>query len=616
MFRFILFTIMTVMLIGCSPFGAGRPLRLSDAHIAVDTVWEGEIVIAGSVKVAKGATLTIMPGSDISFIRHDRDKDGLGDGTLVIEGELEATGTRELPIRFRSAELEPKPGDWLEIRVDFSKEVHFRYCEIRDSAYTLHAHFTRGLMEDSIVRNNIDGCRLGEASFIFRNNLFEQNQGKAINFRNATVEVSRNIIRNNGSGIFLFETDRESSIHHNNIHDNIDNIRLGDFFSGEVYLKSNWWGSADPEAIRGRIHDRRVDPHIGEVFVEPAEQWVERTGPRIVARFEESWRYATDGFIDANPVSVGERIIAASWDGRISALDRAGMKLWSRSLGDVIDATPATDGKLLFAQSWGRELFAIDPATGSDVWRFSFSPSPADDHRQGGIVVNAGMVLLPAWNGTLYALDASSGQRLWQYDAGLPLRAAPAIDGDRIYIASGGGILTALDFEGRFLWQYDTGDALLSTPAVTPHGPVLLTRSGAVFGLSRDGSVRWERQLDESAYYAGAVYIDGTLFVGTAAGTLWKLDAIDGRTSWRQTGFGPIYSTPVVADGLVLFGDNDGNLSAVGQQSGTVVSQFRVDGAVQSSPLIDADQIVIGSRDHNLYGLKLVKPGSATHALD
>ncbi len=137
----------TMLLAGCAlamPENSRQVLH--DAEIHVDTVWQGDILVDGQVKVFKGATLTILPGADIAFVRRDLDRDGLGDGTLIVEGELRAEGTRQQPIRFRSAAADPRPGDWLEIRVDFCRDVRLRFCEIRDSAHTLHAHFTLSLI--------------------------------------------------------------------------------------------------------------------------------------------------------------------------------------------------------------------------------------------------------------------------------------------------------------------------------------------------------------------------------------------------------------------------------------------------------------------------------------
>jgi len=584
-----------------------RPVRvLQDERILVDTVWEGALVIDGAVHVAKGVTLTIRPGTDIAFVRHDRDADGLGDGTLVVEGRLIAEGTREAPIRFHSAEADPRPGDWLEIRVDFSKEVLLRYCEIRDSAYTLHAHFTRGMMADSHVHNNIDGSRLGETTFIFRNNLIEDNQGKGINFRNATVEIEHNIIRRNGSGIFLFETDRASNIHHNNIYDNGSNIRLGDFFTGKVVTSNNWWGTADGKTISAGIHDRRVDPQIGTVQVQPAKSWVDRCGPRDSFTLHQEWQLPTGGFVDAAVQNIGNRFIVASWDGELRAVDPAGAVIWSVRLGDVIDATPAWDGARLYVQTWGRDVFALD-RNGSILWRFSTSPSPADDHRQAALLPVGNKVLLPAWNGNLYTLDAASGDRIWQYSAGEALRATPAIDVDRIYLAGSGGTLTALSLDGEVLWQAHLDAPLLSTPAVTGNGVVVVSRSGEISFFDRSGRRLWHRNLGELCHYSAPLYHDGDLFVGTSGGSLWKLRAADGLPVWRQKGFGPIYSTPVLVDRRLYFGDNDGALSVVGADSGTIVSQFRVSGEVQGMPWVGGDQVLVGTRDRNVYALRRIE---------
>lgn len=591
-----------LLLSGC--FSAHpRVHELGDAQILADTVWEGIVRIDGTVHVAKGATLTIRPGSEIRFVRRDADADGLGDATLAVEGRLLAVGSREQPIVFRSAEEQPRAGDWLEIRVDFSRETQLRYCEIRDSAYTLHAHFTQGMMTDSHVHHNIDGCRLGETTFLFRNNLFEDNLGKGINFRNASVEIEHNIIRRNGSGIFLFETDKASKIHHNNIYDNEYNLRLGDFFTGAVKVNDNWWGSSERKWILKTIYDRRSDPRIGTVSVRPAAQWVDDCGPRDAFALREIWQVATDGFVDAAVTRVGDNYLIASWDGTLRMVNADGVPVWQRQLGDVIDATPAWDGQRLYVQTWGRNVFAFS-ASGEVLWRFATSPSPADDHRQGALLPAGQLVLLPSWNGSLYALDAASGERRWQYDAGEALRAAPAYDDDRLYLAGSGGTLTALALDGTVLWQAGLDEALLSTPAVTGAGVVVVSRRGEVACFDRSGRPLWKRNLGELCHYSSPLATRTDVYVGTSGGSLWKLRLSDGAIVWRRSGFGPIYAPLALRDRRLYFGDNDGALSVVDADSGTVVSSFRIDGEIQGKAWVEADRVLIGTRDRNVYALR------------
>jgi outer membrane protein assembly factor BamB len=589
-------------LLGCTLTGGGVRV-LKDQQILTDTVWQGEIVIDGAVRVVKGAHLTIQPGTHISFVRRDLDRDGLGDGTLIVEGSLSAIGTAAEPILFYSSEENPRPGDWLEIRVDFSKETVLRYCEIRDSAHTLHAHFTKGSMTDCVVRGNIDGSRLGEARFVLSNNLYEDNIGKAINFRNSNVEITHNIFRRNGSGIFLFETDRNSLIEQNNFYENMVNVRLGDFFKGEVRFKNNWWGTTDMKKIEELIHDSQDDSDIGTVSTAPASAWVADSGPRDSFVFALDWEYKTFGFVDAAVVKVGDRLVVGSWDGHLTALTKRGQVLWNKRFDNVIDATPAWDGERLYVQTWDRSFFALDPIDGHELWRFSYAPSASDDHRQASPLVVDNRVLLPTWNGTLYALDVLSGARLWQYDTGGALRAQPARDGERVYVGNSAGLLLALNLDGEVLWQVTLGAPLLSTPAVTAAGPIVVLRSGDVVALDHSGRKRWIRRLGEVCFYSAPLYADASVFVGTAAGTLWRLRASDGEPIWSKSGFGPIYATPTLHKNRLYFGDNDGNLSVVNIDSGTVSSRFKTDGEIQGKPLIFGQQLLFGARNHYVYSL-------------
>ncbi len=595
-----------LLLTACAPTLGGKSASVyRDDLIKEDMVWSGQIFIDGTVKVAKGATLTISPGTDIRFVRKDADKDGLGDAALAVEGRLIAIGSRQQPIRFRSAAENPQPGDWLEIKVDFSQEVHLKYCEIRDSAYTLHAHFTKGLVEDCTIHHNIDGCRLGQARFVFRNNLIENNQGKGINFRNSTVEVHHNIIRNNGSGVFLFENDREFSIHHNNFYGNLENFRLGDFYTGDVALQDNWWGAADLKQAKASIYDRSKDPEIGTVSIKPQVAWISGTGPRDDVTLIKSWTYATGGYIDADLVTDAEKLYVASWDGKLHVMNVKGRGLYQRFLGDVIDVSPVIGNELIYLQTWSREVYALETATGETRWRFDYSPSRADDHRQGSLLLINDMVLVPAWNGTLFALDALTGSQKWNYAAGQPLRSQPVSDGTKVYLASGNGRLSVLNMDGSLAWQMSTDSPLLRSPLITPAGAVVTSREGRVFAFDRSGNQLWQQDLKELCYYGASLYHDGEIFIATAGNGLWKLDVENGAVIWRQELAGPTYASPHLHDGRLYIGDNSGTLQVFGSDSADLLWSTQLDREIQGQPLIWGNHLLVGSRDHQVHAYQL-----------
>lgn len=607
-----LLLLLTLLFGACAPQSrpphSPPPQVFANLEIHQDTEWRGSIVIDGSVKVFKGATLRIQPGTDIVFLRRDDDRDGLGDGVLIVEGKLLAEGTAAAPIRFRSAEADPQPGDWLEIRVDFSRETVLRHCEISHSAYTLHAHFTKGRVEDCVIRHNIDGSRLGQARFVFAHNLIEHNQGKGINFRNSTVEITRNIIRHNGSGIFLFENDRALDIRHNNFYGNLENFRLGDFYTGDVHLSDNWWGTADPEEAAQTIYDRKQDPAIGTVTLVPAPAWIEGTGLRDALIFKEPWTLETGSFVDAPVVRGGDELYVGGWDSSLYVLDSRGNLRWRRELGEVIDGGAALDGENVYVQTWGRHVVAIDRDDGPVRWRFDYPPSTADDHRQGGLTRVGDLLLVPAWNGSLYALLAKSGELRWALEIGQPLRCAPAVAGERLYVASGDGTLAAVGLDGILLWRVTHESPLLATPALAEGGPLVVERAGRLSAYDADGHLRWRRELGEPCYYAAPLVADGAVYLASAGGSLWKLDAATGALIWRRAGLGPVYATPTLHDGRLLVGDNDGVLHLVGADSGDVMATWMVGGAIQSPPLVVGDLVIFGARDGRVHGVRLERP--------
>ena len=597
------------ILAGCAATRHPSALHLINIKINQDSVWQGQILIEGSVEVLRGATLTILPGTEIKFARLDADGDWLGDSSLLIKGALHAEGTRQQPIVFRSAEEKPRAGDWKEIRVDFAREVTLKYCEIRDSVAGLHAHYTSGLMENCRLQKNIDGSRFGEARFTIRNCLIEQNEAKGILTRQSTLQLEKNIFRDNGTGLFFMENDRSSRIEKNNFYANQYHLRLGDFSTASISIQTsnNWFGSAYPLQWQKKIYDQRQDPKLGRIMTKPATSWRPESGPQDRLALQPTWQLKTDGFIDASPLVVASTLYAASWDGHLYALDSQGRLLWKQPLGDVVDASPVAAAGQLFLQNWQRQVVALSAADGSARWRFSYPESPADDHRQGALLPIGDLVLLPAWGGTLYALDALSGSVRWQQGGHLPLRAAPVTDGSQIYLSAGDGTVTAISLSGKELWSIKLSAPLLTSAALTPDGPVVVARDGQISAFTADGRLRWRRELTEPCYYSAPLYHQGMIYLATAAGKLRKLNAVSGELVWTLSELGAFYGSPMVVGQRLFIGNNSGLLYAINLDSAEILTTYQVGRDIQTTPVLFAGQLIFGSRDGNLYALELIE---------
>ncbi|MCW3788143.1 right-handed parallel beta-helix repeat-containing protein [Plebeiibacterium sediminum] len=66
-------------------------------------VWSGVVYITKDVTLAKDSTITITPGTVVTFSP---------DTKFTLHGKLLANGTAEMPIIFTSSSADPQPGDW------------------------------------------------------------------------------------------------------------------------------------------------------------------------------------------------------------------------------------------------------------------------------------------------------------------------------------------------------------------------------------------------------------------------------------------------------------------------------------------------------------------------
>ncbi|MBN2449168.1 MAG: PQQ-binding-like beta-propeller repeat protein [Lentisphaeria bacterium] len=156
-------------------------------------------------------------------------------------------------------------------------------------------------------------------------------------------------------------------------------------------------------------------------------------------------------------------------------------------------------------------------------------PEPGKEHHRldfdyaTPVAVARGKVLFGSSSShALTALRLDSGQRDWRFLMEGPVRFAPAIAGDRVYVASDDGSIACLDLaDGKPLWRHREGardERLVGNDQVISRRPC---RSGVLV----DG--------DRVYATAGMWAADGI--------TVFALDARDGRVLWRNDTSDQIY---------------------------------------------------------------------------
>lgn len=154
-------------------------ISYGDQLLAQDTVWRGEVLVLGAVTVAAQATLTVEPGTVVRFKKSEG-----RNPTLVVQGRLVASGTKEDPIRFTSNFAASAAGDWLGITLLGSEKKNvLEHCRIDGAQTGLEALFSnltlKGVraercavgmrFQDALVQMETGGASDCDAGLIFAN---------------------------------------------------------------------------------------------------------------------------------------------------------------------------------------------------------------------------------------------------------------------------------------------------------------------------------------------------------------------------------------------------------------------------------------------------------------
>ena len=266
-----------------------------EGHVITEnTTWSGEIVIKGVVVVGRKTTLKIEPGTIVRFKKIDSNNDGIGDSEIRVLGRLLANGSPGRPIRFESAEENPKPKDWSYLLIFTSgKRNEISYCEFRHAFSGVQVHFSTAAITNSLFKENNEGLRFGRAKLSIERNVFSENDvGIRFTRMEGPVVIKHNKINKNRVGVFLvpsgqniqdfFEPDRSGKpwntgrllIESNNIYYNTwYNLSLGEKQLWDLDVTNNWWGSDRPDSIKHGIFDKNLDPELGKaLFIPYAEK--------------------------------------------------------------------------------------------------------------------------------------------------------------------------------------------------------------------------------------------------------------------------------------------------------------------------------------------------------
>ena len=281
--------------------GAGNLVTIDNAQpgtpgtLVEDETWTGDLLLTGDITVPAGVTLTITPGSLITFAPNRDDLLGGSDASraeLIVEGALIIQGTEESPVEITSNAPFPLEGDWGGIKITSGvldmQHAIVEYAEdgiiceadgvpvecivtdstIRsNSGYGIYGHaLGAGVLDLWIENNTVSGNLKGGAylhsqggsadplltGLIVGNDVVSNtNYGLYVytyNGAEAAIELDRNLIEGNGEGVYVYNHSASAASLYRLFGNEISN-------NGTGLRYYNYYAGIEPEIANNFVHD-------------------------------------------------------------------------------------------------------------------------------------------------------------------------------------------------------------------------------------------------------------------------------------------------------------------------------------------------------------------------
>ncbi|OIJ92815.1 PQQ-binding-like beta-propeller repeat protein [Streptomyces colonosanans] len=316
-------------------------------------------------------------------------------------------------------------------------------------------------------------------------------------------------------------------------------------------------------------------------------------------------------------MSVADGRIHASDGPMLFALDaREGTDLWRLSTDGWVYSLKADRGTVVTGIRGGG-VQAWEASNGQKLWEITGAQSDFETP-EAGPVVQDGTVYV--WqDARLRALEARTGEERWSYpigDAascgGVPVRLTQAPDG-YVYVSAGTRVLAIEVSTGMVRWHFEAPAVFLCPPtfvpgpAVTGGGIYLADYLGTVYALdATDGRDRWRIATESRSAIEPVLVAQGQVHVGSGKG-LYTLDAVTGTPKWRFQAGGDIVGSPAVAEGRIHFGSMDHLLYTLKADDGRLRWKLATGGEITGPPVVRDGVVYACSKDHCVYALDAEK---------
>ncbi|KAA5538716.1 PQQ-binding-like beta-propeller repeat protein [Roseiconus nitratireducens] len=262
---------------------------------------------------------------------------------------------------------------------------------------------------------------------------------------------------------------------------------------------------------------------------------------------------AQNSYATPTPVTDGERVYAAFYDGTIVAVDLDGNLVWKNKDVDFhslhgLGASPILAGGLIimpfdgssrdeqrvgWKEPWDQAvLLAVDKETGDTKWRGKRGLSRVGHVTP--ILIGDEGVVVSAGGDRVQAHDAKTGERIWSiYSQGEGVTPSPVLGEGLIFTSSGFEEPTIRAIrpdghgdvtESHIVWEQKRGVPALPSPLYVEPFLYTITRDNILHCIdAKTGEIVWQERLDGN-YSASPLLADGRIYLTSEEGVTTVLD--------------------------------------------------------------------------------------------
>jgi outer membrane protein assembly factor BamB len=308
---------------------------------------------------------------------------------------------------------------------------------------------------------------------------------------------------------------------------------------------------------------------------------------------------------------------------------------WSVSIGEGsnksarLASPPVVGGGRVYTIDTVGTVRAFDPRNGGQVWSSSFGTDiNRDSNYGGGVAYDNGRVYATNGTGYVAALDAATGGAAWTVKPGGPLRGAPTVAGDAVYVMSQDNQLYSLKTaDGTQNWSsaaaLEIAGVFGSASPSVGAGTVVAGFSSGELNAYRyeNGRQVWQDALSRTSMStsvaalsdidADPVIDGGQVFAIGKGGRMVALELTSGQRQWEQNIAG--MATPWVAGEWVFVVTDEAKLVALHRNSGKVrwINQLprwrnatgKKGPIFYSGPVLAGDRLIVVSTEGTLINV-------------